>query len=245
MVALPERVKGCGQKRPSPVEAELNIEQPGNARSDIAVAAKIAIHLYDKQKAAGQQLETAKVRQVVKQRRNNGVEVIGDDQLFKIAPGHKTAGRFPVDLPEKRAQLELRHEAVVAHNRSGNHVRKERNKEQKFKQGVVGPVFSAVNIHGVADRLEGIERQACRNNELLEQGIRMLQALLRHVIDENKILKDKQHSQVTDQAEGQEDFFVERIFTDLPGAVIIHYGGADEQKQEPGIVAIVKIIGSK
>ena len=140
------------------VQAETH--QRGDADGEVGVAGEIKVDLHRVAQHRHQQLVAGVGDGAVEG------EVVVDGQ---VVGQHALLQQAADDQPEAQAQFvpggglgaaDLREEAPGARDRAGEQQREEREVEAEFEEVRMPVVFAAVHIHGVADGLEGVERNA-------------------------------------------------------------------------------------
>ncbi len=97
-------------------------------------------------------------------------QAVGDHHLAEEAEGEELeAAADRGNRPRPFFRLELRHEIDRADDRPGHQLREKRHEEQEIREVPAGPQLAAVDVDGVAHRLEGVERDAHRQQQVVQR----------------------------------------------------------------------------
>lgn len=153
------------------VAAQTDAEQFGAADSDIAIARKVAINL-NREQDGGKEKSGAVVPIGVFE---NGVDIeaaaVGDHHLFEKAPQHLTQTVDRQRVAEAAGLFELREETRGALDGAGNQLGEETDIGKKGNAIAGGLKRTSVDVDAIAQCLEGVERNAHRQNEMKEKGV--------------------------------------------------------------------------
>ena len=157
------------QKSPGPVARygllevldQVEAEPLRHAARDVGVGRKVGVDLDRKREHAGPQHEELGLRQGEHLVRDHA-DVVGDHELLEEAPHdqHRRVARGRRREPP--LALELRQQVGGPHDRAGHQVRKERDEGRDVDKPRPGRRVPAIDVDGVAHRLEGVERDADR-----------------------------------------------------------------------------------
>ena len=91
-----------------------------------------------------------------------GEERVGEHDLFEKPECHQEQAPEETALLRFGRRLELREKIARAHDRAGDELREERNREHEIAQRARRLQHAAINIERVGERMEGVERDADR-----------------------------------------------------------------------------------
>ena len=155
------------------IAAQTDAEQFGAADGDIAIAREVAINL-NREQDGSQEKGGAVVPIGVFE---NGVDIeataVGDHHLFEKAPQHLTQTIDSQRVAEAAGLFELREEACGALDGTGNQLGEETDIGKKGNAIAGGLKRTPVDVDAIAQCLEGVERDAYRQNEMKENGVGM------------------------------------------------------------------------
>ena len=143
------------------VFGKIEAHEHGHAYGDVGVARKIGIHLQRIAEKRHEVLETREEQRVLEHAVYEvHSNVIAQDNLFGQPVQHPEHGQAKLPPRQTERAVELGDELACADYRPGHQLRKEAHVETEVKDIVHRPHLPPVNIHGVADDLESIERNA-------------------------------------------------------------------------------------
>lgn len=144
-------------------------EQLRGAARDVRVAGEVAVNLHRKCEHAEQrpravQRRVCGERVVCKQR-----AVVADKHLFEQAEEQQPSAALECrGIPFTR-RGKLRHHLVRALDRPGNELREEREKRREEREVRDGFCLPAIHVDRVAHRLESVERDAHRQQDMRQR----------------------------------------------------------------------------
>ena len=171
-------------------------------------------------------------------------DVVGDDRLFEQAREDQEDARAEHLLRDHdRVLPDLRDEVPRADDRPGHQLRKERQVKE-----IVEPVgqrlqLTAVNVYGIAHRLEDEERDADREEDVLELQEPLPEELVGDVDQEVRVLEIAEHAEVHRDAQYHQPAF-QTAFpgpVDAPGDQEVARRGEDEQQEIDAARLVVEI----
>jgi len=133
-------------------------DQRGRSQGDVDVPREVAVDLDPEEEGSRDDVRGAQAHGVGEDRVHEGGAVVRDDELLEKAPEHE--GR---PGPEGRAVQgdaipELRQELAPPHDRAGEQVGEVRDEEGEAGEAPLRSERAPVDVHDVADRREGEER---------------------------------------------------------------------------------------
>src|SRR5690606_72703 len=138
----------------------------GAANGDIGVAAEVAVDLEGEGKRSHDQRKSFMSFRVAVNCLNEAAEAVGDDHFLEEAPRHELQPVHHHRIVEPVLLVELGQEIAGALNRSGDQLRKETQIGAEDTEVPFGLNLSVVDIDEVAGKLERIERDADRQDEV-------------------------------------------------------------------------------
>ena len=234
------RLVGCVE-----VFREAEAQQQGDADGHVRIAREVAVDLQRIAVDAHQALES-RVEQRFVEDAVDEVErdVVRNDRLFEQAREDQEDARAEhLARDHDRVLPDLRDEIPGADDRAGHQLRKERQVKE-----IVEPVgqrlqLAAVNVYGVAHRLENEERDADREEDVLELQEALSEQLVGDVDEEVRVLEIPQHAEVHRDAQYHQPAFrpPEARPVDAPGDQEVARRGEDEQQEIDAARLVVEI----
>lgn len=142
----------------------------GNANRDIRIAGEVCVDLQGVGEKCNEVLKASKQERRIE----NAVhevcgEVVAQDDFFAKPVQNPENGHAESPAGQEIFLVELRNELVGAHNRAGHQLREEREVETEVEDVRYGLDFTAVDVDAVTHGLEREERNAYRQNNLVDK----------------------------------------------------------------------------
>ena len=160
MPPAPEILDVRGEVGIGEVPRHVQREQPGASDSDIRIAAEVTVDLEGEEVGGPEQLPAGRLGHVAVSLRHVEPQVIGNDHLLEEPPQHLPQPVNCVVPVEAPPLVELDEQVRRLLDRPGDHMREEGD-EAEILHGVIdGAYAAAVDVDGVTQRLERVERDA-------------------------------------------------------------------------------------
>src|SRR5262249_5235203 len=157
--------QGDGGVGPVEVLGEGDAQQQGDADGDVRVAAEVGVDLHGVAVDGDQDLRRAVLgRDAEHGVDDGGGDVAGDDHLLEQAAPDEEGGAGGVALGEHPGGVQLGEELRGAHDRPGDQVGEEGQVDGEV-QPAPGDQLAPVDVHDVADGLEGEEGDPHRHDQ--------------------------------------------------------------------------------
>ena len=171
--ATPELGDVTGEVGDVEVAHETHAEEFRRTDGDVGVAREVTVDLKREEQGADNQFSTAFGGIVRKNLVAGGGASVGDDHLFEKSPknlAHAINGERIVKLARFQ---ELRQEVRGALNRTCHKLREEGDESKESDDVTCRFQLAAVDIYGVAQRLERVERNTHRQNDVQRSEIQL------------------------------------------------------------------------
>ena len=226
------------------VFGEAEAEQKGDTYGHIGISRKIAVNLQRIAVDTHQTLKTRIQRRLVEDAVHE-VEryVVRDNGFLYQADDNQTNGRAEHLARNHQRLAYLRNEILGSHDRSCHQLREEREVEDIVNPSLEGLDLSAIDVYGVAHRLEYEERYADGQKYILKiQESRAKQAV-GHLDEEVGVLEIAQHSEVDNHAQRHPAFFHLLILLARYGIAyeVVANGGKEEQQEVYSARLVVEV----
>ena len=204
--AAPEILRPARQVRVVEVDHQLEAEPSRRAARDVAVGREVRVDLdREGEDARPQDLEGRRLER--EDLVGDQADVVGNHQLLEEAPRHQPQTRARGVGREVPRAFHLRQQRRGPFDRAGHQLREEGDVGRHVQQAGAGAQRAAIDVDGVAQRLEREKRDADRQHHL-QHVRRRGQADARQdaadVVDEEVgVLEVRQHAQVRREAEGE------------------------------------------
>ena len=224
---------------------EAEAEEQGDADSHVRIAREVAVDLQGVAVDARETLET-RVEQRFVEDAVDEVErdEVGDDGfLEQTAQNQKDARAEHFARHHHRILPDLGDEVARPHDRSRYQLGEEREVEQVVEPIVQRPQAPAVDVDGVAHRLEDEERNADGQEDVLELEESLAEKLVGYLDEEVGVLEVGQHPQIDGGAQRHEPPLgreVDRAENGL-GDQIVARGGEDQQQEVDAARLIIEV----
>ena len=190
------------------VESEVVAEQPSCGDGHVRVAGEVAVNLRgpqpDGQITAAHAVFGMACEVFIDELRHT----IRDDGLLDKADEEQDKAATNIYPGEIALRDALRKEVLRAHDGPGHQLRKEGNKEREIEDVLRRFELPAVDVDGVAERLECVETDSHRQGDVEDIHRDVETQQVRHIdgrLDEEvEVLEDAQQAQVADKAGSQE-----------------------------------------
>ena len=142
---------------------------------------------------------------------------------------------------------DLRQQRGRPHDRAGDQVREERDERRELHEVARRRDLAAIDVDDVAHRLERVERDADRQRDLQvpqrDRQPRPGQGLVQALGEEVVVLEVPEQAQVQGHAQRDDGLAPPRILLprDPEPAGVVHDGGEDQQREEPGVPHRVRV----
>ncbi len=234
------------------VAHEVEAQPPGHSLGDRTVAREVAVDLEGKRVKPDHHHRAAELpRRLGEHVVHNGRHVIGDDDFQEQSVGHVVEA-VPEGVRDRRAGIEnLRHQGERPLDRPGHQLREERDVEGKIEKPPGRRGLSAIHVDRVAQGLEGVERDADRQDDV-QRGLgdaetQHLQQVHGLADKEAKVFEDREQPEVECNRDRQEAPLLEpaqAVLRDGEGDEIVHHRrGQDEPEKPPVPIAVKHIAG--
>ena len=216
------------------VFGEAEAEQKGDTYGHIRISRKVAINLQRIAVDTHQTLK-ARVQGGLVEDAVHEVEryVIRDYRFLNQSDDNQSNGRAEHLACDQQGLAYLRYEILGAHDRSCHQLREEREVENVVRPALKGLDLSAIDVYGVAHRLEDEERYADGQKYILKiQESRAKQAV-GHLDEEVGVLEVTQHSEVYHHAQRHPAFLCADVLLARYGVTdeVVANGGKEQQKE--------------
>ena len=226
------------------VLGEMESQQQGNADGHVRVAREVAVDLQRIGVDARQTLE-AGVKQRLVEDAVHEVErdVVRDDRLLEQSREDQEDSRPEHRARNHRVAADLRDEVACADDRAGHELREEREVEEVFQPVRKGLELAAVDVDRVAHRLEDEERDADRQEDVLELEESGPEHLVGDLHQEVGVLEVAEHAEIDRHAQGYECTSDAASFGagEGPGDQEIDRGGEDQQQEIDAARLVVEV----
>ena len=170
----PEIGKAGGAKGGLEVFDQVIAQDARRAQHDVAAAGKVHIQLQRKQQRGGRQVGAGHVGIVTVDQRYIDGQVVGNDHLFHVAPGHAERAAGAAGIAEPAGFLNLRAQVGVTLDGAGDQ-RGEKADEHRIVQDVVLHLAPPLeHVDGVAERRKGKIAQPQRRHQVKGVGLHPL-----------------------------------------------------------------------
>ena len=180
--APPEVLRVAGLVRRIEVLGQVEAHQHRHADGDVGITGEVGIHLQGIAEECAQVLEAREQERVLEHAVHEiDRDVVAQDQFLSQTvqdPEYRDA-----ELPPAQAErlVELRDELARPHDRARDQLREEAHVEAEIQDVGHRLHVPAVHIHGIADHLEGEERDAHREHDAVHpEELRPAQHIAQH-----------------------------------------------------------------
>ena len=170
MPALPELIDVGGEEGDIEVSRQIVAEAAGAAHRHVRIAGEVAVELDKIGVGAQHQRARAVGRGGLVHRVDEGSDVVGDDDLLEKAEEHDLQAGLEVFEGDVPLLPQLGEKVPGLDDGARHKLREEGNIEGQAEEAPLRLELPAVHVDGVAQRLEGIEADAHRQDDL--QGAR-------------------------------------------------------------------------
>lgn len=192
------------------VAHQSDAKQLGGAYRDVGIAGEVAVNLEGERDGGDEQLHAVIVGVVVPHPVDGYRAVVGQNHLFAESPKDLAHAVDGGSVVEGAGLEELGQEVGGALDGAGYQLRKETDEGEEGYHVVGGFNLALVHVDGVAERLEGVERDADGEHQMegdktgvpAEGGAGFLKALGEEVV----ILVDAEDEEVEDDVSGGNPF---------------------------------------
>lgn len=202
MPATPELLRVAGLIRRVEVLRQVEAHEQRDADSDVGVAGEVRINLHRVGEQGEEVLEAGEEHRALEHAVDEvDGEVVGKDDLLEQTvqdPEHRYA-KLPAG--EEERTIELRHELRSADDRSGYELREERDVEAEVEDVFHRLNLAAVDIHGVGDNLEDIERYAHRQDNAVHEETSIVAETVAYISEDIEDLNRRAEQVVEDVRE--------------------------------------------
>ena len=183
------------------VERDFDVEHQAHAGGHVAVAGEVEIELEGIADGDEPGLGGVEAQRVGEALRHGDAERIGDDDLLEQAQREGVQARREVVEVEMAVFRvgELRHDLAVQHDRAGDQLREEGD-EQRVVENMIARHRAAVAVDHIGELLEGEERNAQRQREVIQRKMRA-EGAVEVVHKEVVVLEIEQHAEVEAKAQ--------------------------------------------
>ena len=204
--AAPELSDGRALVGAIKVDVELESHQQGDADGHVAVAREVAVYLQGIAIDTQQVLQAAVERRIGKDTLDKvHADVVADDRLLEESADDEPQSRSHHVARDVQWSADLRDEVAGAHDGSRHQLREERHIEGIVEQRVERTNLATIHVDGVAQRLEGEERDSHGQEDA--QVAEMTARELRHdVPEEVGVFEVGQQPQVDRETQCDEPF---------------------------------------
>ncbi len=242
--APPEVRDALGLVRRIEILQELEADHPAQADGHVGITGEIEVDLERVSQRAEPGIRRGK-RLGIERGIRNPAHRIGQQDLLGKAEDEQgdSGGKL---LPGVRAADELIGHRVVADDRPGNELGKERNVASEIDERPDGRGRAAIDVDGVAEGMERVERDPDRQGDRKHRTVpapNQASTWFRLLFEEQEILEEPERAQAHDdgarhdpEAEPRADPWQ----ADQPSADIVHNGDPQHQEDEPGIPPTVE-----
>src|SRR5712672_567216 len=238
--AAPEVLETLRQVGLAKIDHEMEAHELGAAARDAAIAAEVSVDLPSESVSAEQDRHGIRRAEVAAK---SGVceksAIIGDDDLSEetFENQDKAIEGFR-RIPFARA-LNLGQKMRGPLDGTGNQVREKTDEEGVVHQRVRRFHFAMIDVHDVGNFLEGVERDAGRQDDSPDDDGNVLQPdeqgqVGERVDEEIKIFEDAEKSEIQDQGKNKQGALDTRVGSagDFAGDDVVNDGGSGHEKQE-------------
>ena len=170
------------------VAHQLDTKQLGRAYGNVGIARKVAVDLEGEENGGEKQCAARLVRVIRKHLVHIHGTIVGHHYLLEQAPkdlAHTVNSGVVIELPLLQ---ELRQKVRCSLNGAGHQLREKRD-EGEESDDVPGRLYLApINVDGITQGLEGVERDSDRQNHFQQQSIRGDVEQLRELGDEEVVI---------------------------------------------------------
>ena len=181
---------------------ESDAEQFGGTDSDVRIAGEVSVDLEGKEDSGEEQgragLGIVRCPYLI----HIGGAVVGNDDLFEQSPQDLSHTVHCLVVIELAVGLELRQEVGGTFDRSGNELREEGYVGEESDDVACGGYLLAINIDGVTECLESIERYTYRQDDTEQEAVRgNAEELPELVHEEIIVLEDRKDGEIEGDVE--------------------------------------------
>ena len=193
-----------------------------------------------------QRREGGALKNHVRQRR----EVVGQHDFLEHAPEHEPEALFEHVAGDAPRLAELRQQMRRPLDRAGDQLGEEGDEGQEMNDSSAWRELSAVDVDGIAHRLEGVERDAHRQDDVqraqLERHVQIRQQVRQRLDEEIVVLEEAEDGQVARHARDEQRLAPARRRDALQPQAdpVIEQAREREQPEEPPVPpAVEKVAG--
>ena len=162
MPALPELLDAAGEIRHVEISRQLIAKAARTADGHVGITGEVAIELYRVTHDGQQHRSAAELHGVRIHRVYENSDIIRDNYLFEKAEQEYLHTLFEIYKGDVPVLTELRQKLPRLHDRSGDELREKRDIKRKLYRASLRLDLPAVDVDNIAERLEGVERNADR-----------------------------------------------------------------------------------
>ncbi len=222
------------------VVGELKAEEQGRADGDVGVGREVHVHLHRVAVEAEQDVHGGQhVGGVEGALDEVDAEVVGDGDLLEEADGDEPHRAARLLRGQVGAAADLRQEVDGAHDGAGDELREVADEEGEAREVQLGRAPPAVDVDRVRHRLEGVEADAGREQDVEARegqvGAGGVGDVDEGLVEEVRVLEDAEQPEVHDQADDEPELTPRGAVVVAghlpPGDVVGHRRGEDEEDE--------------
>lgn len=170
MPATPELLRVAGLIRRVEVLREVEAHEQRHADSDVRIAGEVRIDLHRVREQGEEVLEAGEEHRALEHAVDEvHGKVVGEDDLLEQTVQYPEYRYAELPAGEEERLIQLRHKLRGTDDGTGNQLREERDIETEVEDVLDRLDLPAVNIHGVGDNLEDIERYTHRQDDAIDE----------------------------------------------------------------------------
>ena len=177
MPALPELLDAAGEIRHVEISRQLIAKAARTADGHVGITGEVTIELYRVPHDGQQHRSAAELHGVRIHRVYENSDIIRDNYLFEKAEQEYLHTLFEIYKGDIPVLTELRQKLPRLHDRSGDELREKRDIKRKLYRASLRLDLPAVDVDNIAERLEGVERNADRQQQLQRSRLRKAEKL--------------------------------------------------------------------
>ena len=233
--------------RRAKVVGKVEPQQEGDADGHVAVARKVAIDL-ERVPIDPHQVFEARIQGGIVEDALHEVhaDIVGDDGFLEESAHQEEHPPPEHGLGHHQRTAYLGQEVAGTHDGTGYQLGKERDIERIVEQAVQGLQLPAIDIEGIAERLEGEERDA-HGQEDIQRMERAAPQRAQPLAEQVGVLEVAEQSQVDAQAHTHQQLPLPLSLRALhaPGQEVVAQRHHQQQEEIPAAAFIVEIVGKR
>ena len=171
MPAAPELGNVAAEVRIAEVAHQTYAEQLGGADGDVGIAGEVAVDLDGEEDGGQGQGAAAVVGVILEHRVDEQGTAVGHGNFLEQSPQYLAQAVHRRVIVEAAGVRELREQVGGPLDGSGHQLREETHEGEKPDDVAGGLKFSAIHVDAVAQRLEGVETDAHRQDKVKQKAV--------------------------------------------------------------------------